>query len=195
MEGRNQEHKGKEQMMYLLLVGLNMTGAVIATVYLMDGPLVLTRLLGVPIAPDDSKFWTSLPISPAALEFLILGAAPALLCHLLSCFLLIAYYRYAHTWRRIGGERDLDSCCCCGCCCCTCIGRLCSQENPVVGEIPIWEQVGFNCMLLSICFPQPKKRPLRTMSLPSTFATSLSPHQVSTEREKFNSFVQGRDVG
>ena len=143
MEGRNQEHKGKEQMMYLLLVGLNMTGAVIATVYLMDGPLVLTRLLGVPIAPDDSKFWTSLPISPAALEFLILGAAPALLCHLLSCFLLIAYYRYAHTWKQIGGERDLDSCCCCCCCCCTCIGRLCSQENPVVGEIPIWEQVKY----------------------------------------------------
>ena len=140
MEGRDQHHKGREQMMYLILAGLNMIGAIVATVYLMEGELVLTRLLGIPIASDDNPFWTYLPISKAAFEFLILGAAPALLCHLLSCFLLIAYYRYAHTWRGIGGERDLDSCCCC-CCCCTCIGRLCSQENPVDGEIPIWEQV------------------------------------------------------
>ena len=122
-------------MMYLILAGLNMTGAIVATVYLMEGELVLTRLLGIPIAPDDHPFWTHLPVSKAAFEFMMLAAAPALLCHLLSCFLLIAYYRYAHTWRVIGGERDLDSCCC------TCIGRLCSQENPVEGEIPIWEQV------------------------------------------------------
>ena len=122
--------------MYLILAGLNMTGAMIATVYLMEGELVLLRLLGVTISPND-PFWTSLPVSPAALEYLILGAAPALLCHLLSCFLLIAYYRCAHTWRYLGGERDLDSCCC------TCIGRLCSQGNPIVGEIPIWEQVKY----------------------------------------------------
>ena len=88
--------------MYLILAGLNMTGAIVATVYLMEGELVLTRLLGIPIAPDDHPFWTHLPVSKVAFEFMILGAAPALLCHLLSCFLLIAYYRYAHTWRREG---------------------------------------------------------------------------------------------
>ena len=120
-------------MVHLVLAGLNLTGAVIATACLMDGEPVLISLF----------FGSTLPITSAAAEFLILGAAPALLCHLLSCLLLTAYYRKAHNWRQIGGERDLECCTCC--CCCFCfarIGRLCSQENPVVGEIPIWEQVG-----------------------------------------------------
>ena len=114
-------------MVHLVLAGLNLTGAVIATACLMDGEPVLISLF----------FGSTLPITSAAAEFLILGAAPALLCHLLSCLLLTAYYRKAHNWRQIGGERDLE-------CCCFCfarLGRLCSQENPVVGEIPTWEQV------------------------------------------------------
>ena len=119
-------------MVHLVLAGLNLTGAVVATAYFMDGEPVLISLF----------FGSTLPITSAAAEFLILGAAPSLLCHLLSCLLLTAYYRKAHNWRQIGGERDLECCTCC--CCCFCfarIGRLCSQENPVVGEIPIWEQV------------------------------------------------------
>ena len=133
-DGRNQVHKSREHMMYLILTGINMTGTMIATILLMDGERTLTYLLDVPIQPE---FWTCLPVSSAGHEFLLLGAAPALICHLLSCLLLIAYYRCAHTWRQMGGERDFDCCCCC-----PSLGRLCSQEDPVIGEIPVWEQVG-----------------------------------------------------
>ena len=68
-----------------------------------------------------------------------MGHSPEGPSFILSCLLLTAYYRKAHNWRQIGGERDLE---CSTCCFCFArLGRLCSQENPVVGEIPIWEQV------------------------------------------------------
>ena len=147
-DGQNQMYKNKEHGLHLILVGLIMTGAVTATACLMTGQKVLTPKLSSQLANQTSltpifellgdcvQDECFLPISPAAQEFLIVGGLPALLCHLVSCLLLVMYYRCSHTWRKVSGGRDLN------CCCCVTIGRLCSQKNPVVGEIPFWEQVG-----------------------------------------------------
>ena len=136
-DGHDRIHKSRQQMMYLILGGLNLMGTIIATVLLMPGAepgaspdILLTSLPRGPLS--------LLPISDAAQEFLVLGGAPSLLCHLISCLLLICYYRCSHTWRSLGTERDLKSCCWCPC---PSVGRLCFRGNPVVGEIPFWEQV------------------------------------------------------
>ena len=118
-EGRNEVHKSREQALYLLALGLNMVATITLTAFMMNGTAILT----------------SLPFPSAAVEYLVIGGAPAISCHLLSCALLVFYYRCCHNWRGIGGHRDVT------CCCCTPIGRLCSKEKPIPGEIPFWEQV------------------------------------------------------
>ena len=70
--------------------------------------------------------------------------APAIICHLISCFLLVLFYRRCHVWSEIGNSRDINNgrCRCCnGCFCWRLIGRICFQEDPVIGETPFWEQV------------------------------------------------------
>ena len=131
-------------------------GTIIATVLLMPGAepgaspdILLTSLPRGPLS--------LLPISDAAQEFLILGGAPSLLCHLISCLLLICYYRCSHTWRSLGTERDLKSCCWCPC---PSVGRLCFRGNPVVGEIPFWEQVREREIKVSLhCFRRRRETP------------------------------------
>ena len=140
-DGRDEVQKGCEQARYLIIGGINLVLTLAVTVVMMSGPQILMPLM--PSVPGN--FLSFLPIAPAAQEFLILGGAPSILCHLVSCGLLVIYYRCTHTWREVGGERDLKCCCCC--CCLSPIGRLCSQGNPVVGEVPIWEQVKRNMKL------------------------------------------------
>ena len=120
-EDQNQVHKGKEQLFLWSLMGVNITTASVATAFLMD--------------PNGPKIQGFLPDLSPRQEFLLLGGAPALLCHLLSGVLLTIYYRCSHTWRDIGSHRDVK------CLCCSSIGRICSQENPIVPEIPFWELV------------------------------------------------------
>ena len=134
-DGRNEVHKAKEQARYLIIFGINLVSTLVATVLTMSGPKKLMRLM--PSGP--SNLLSFLQISPAAEEFLILGGAPSILCFLISCLLLTMYYRLTHTWREVGGERDLK--CCCFCCCFSPIGRLCDKGTPVIGEVPVWEQV------------------------------------------------------
>ena len=120
-EDQNQVHKGKEQLFLWSLMGVNITAASVATAFLMD--------------PNGPKIVSFLPDLSSRQEFLLLGGAPALLCHLLSGVLLTIYYRCSHTWRNIGSHRDVK------CLCCSSIGRIWSQENPIVPEIPFWELV------------------------------------------------------
>ena len=123
-EGQREIHKSREQACYILLVGLNMmTTAGITAWLLMDERPVLTSSL----------------FQSASQEFLALAAAPAIGCLLLSCVFLVIYYRYCHNWRLIGSHRDFN--CCCLCCCCSALGRLCTKEKPITGEIPFWEKV------------------------------------------------------
>merc|ERR1712037_358041 len=144
VEGKSQFHKGRELAIFLMLVGLNVTGHLIATLFMMASegrPLV--PLMTAAIVPDMSHLLPLLPKAPAAQEFLILGLLPAILCYLSSCCFLVCYYQCSHTWREIRSDRDISCrrcCCCCYCCCCSSIGRLCSQKNPITGEIPFWEQ-------------------------------------------------------
>ena len=163
-DGQDQIHKSRQQMMYLILGGLNLATAITATVLLMPGAHrpVLTSL-----PPGPLSF---LPISEAAQEFLILGGAPSLLCHLISCILLISYYRCSHTWRSIGTERDLKSCCWCPCPCPS-IGRLCYQRNPILGEIPFWEQVRGTFKLHSI-FSEEGERHVQVSELAAKIKTT-----------------------
>ena len=121
-EERNQIHKSREQTGYLLISGTIMTAAIGATALLLESQNTLS----------------SLGLSSASYEFLVIGGVPAFVCFCLSCLLLAMYYRHCHNWRHIGSQRNV--CCCCNCCYSfTCIGRLCRQENPVQGEIPFWE--------------------------------------------------------
>ena len=127
-EDQNQVHKGKEQLFLWSLMGVNITAASVATAFLMD--------------PNGPRIQSFLPDLFPRQEFLLLGGAPALLSHLLSGVLLTIYYRCSHTWREIGSDINCRRCCCCCyCCCCPSIGRLCSQKNPITGEIPFWEKV------------------------------------------------------
>ena len=121
-EDQNQVHKGKEQLFLWSLMGVNITAATVATAFLMD--------------PNGPRIQSFLPDLSPRQEFLLLGGAPALLCHLLSGVLLTIYYRCSHTWRNIGSHRDVKNCLCC-----SSIGRIWSQENPIVPEIPFWELV------------------------------------------------------
>ena len=143
-EGKSQFHKGRELAMFLMLAGLNVTGHLIATLFLMASEgRALVPLMTAAITSDGSPLLPLLPKGPAAQEFLLLGLLPAILCHLVSCCFLVCYYRCSHTWREIGSDINCRRCCCCCyCCCCPSIGRLCSQKNPITGEIPFWEKVG-----------------------------------------------------
>ena len=143
-EGKSQFHKGRELAMFLMLVGLNVTGHLIATLFLMASEgRALVPLMTAAITSDGSPLLPLLPKGQAAQEFLLLGLLPAILCHLVSCCFLVCYYRCSHTWREIGSDINCRRCCCC-CysCCCPSIGRLWSQKNPITGEIPFWEKVG-----------------------------------------------------
>ena len=126
-EDQTQVHKGREQLFLWSLMGVNLTAATVATAFLMDpnGPTVLSLL------PDLTS----------RQEFLLFGGAPAILSHILSGVLLTIYYRCSHTWRNIGSQRDVKPCICHKCFCCPSIGRIWSQENPIVPEIPFWELV------------------------------------------------------
>ena len=144
-DGKNQVHKGRELSMFLMLVGLNMTGHMIATSLVMasDGQPLVPHNMTAAIVKDVPFLEPLLPESLAAQEFLLFCMLPAVFCFLVSCLLLACYYRCTHTWREVGSDRDINCrrcCCCCYCCCCPSLGRLCWQENPISGEIPFWEQ-------------------------------------------------------
>ena len=149
--------------MYLILMGCNMTASILVTALLMSGPRFLTPLMPQAYANAVADVNTSffLPLSPAAEEFLMFGGAPAILCYLFSCLVLTCYYRCTHTWRDVGGERDIK----CKYCCCPSIGRLCFQENPVVGEIPFWEKVRDVSSYLLSHFTQEEAEPEVEISL------------------------------
>ena len=139
-----------------------MTASILVTAFLMSGPRFLTPLMPQAYANAVADVNTSffLPLSPAAEEFLIFGGAPAILCYLFSCLVLTCYYRSTHTWRDVGGERDIK----CKYCCCPSIGRLCFQENPVIGEIPFWEKVR-KCLIVNNRFTQEDEDPRMGVSL------------------------------
>ena len=125
-EEKTKIHKSREQTLYLILVCLNISTTTAVTAFLMEGPNNLS----------------SLPLSSASQEFLLLGGALAIICHLISCFLLVLFYRRCHVWSEIGNSRDINNGCCCNWCSCwRWIGRICFQEDPVIGETPFWEKV------------------------------------------------------
>ena len=126
-EDKKQVHKGREQLLLWSLMGVNILAATVATAFLMD--------------ENGPKILSSLPDLSSRQEFLLFGGAPAIFCHLLSGVLLSMYYQCSHTWRSIGSQRDVKHCICHKCFCCPSIGRIWSQENPVVPEIPFWELV------------------------------------------------------
>ena len=81
---------------------------------------------------------------PASLEFLVVGGGPAIFCHILGSTFLVIFYS-SGMWREMDKEeRETGRC--------GFLSRICNQQDPIVAEIPAWEEESSSCFVLLFLF-------------------------------------------
>ena len=125
---KDQVHKSREQTLALLSVLINTTITSVVAATLMEGKGQLTNLN-----------------LTASLEFLVVGGAPAIFCHILGSIFLVIFYSTS-MWREMDKEeRETGKC--------GFLSRICNQQNPIVAEIPAWEEVSYSYSFFLLLFP------------------------------------------